>query len=92
MKNLMIVVLSFMFLLAGPANSADSPLKVSFLEACDASPYVDEGSNCMCVYNEVIFKFGEDDASELIPFISGDQEMEKDIKDSLSFISGKCES
>ena len=92
MKTIMIILFLMMFLLAGSASATDSPLKVSFLEACDASPHVDEGSNCMCVFNEVVHKFGKDDAKELIPFINGDLEMEREIGDSLSFIAGKCES
>ena len=91
MKNLALLSVLALFVLSSMAGAADSPLKVSFLEACDNSPHIDEGSSCMCVYNEVIHQFGEDDAMELIPFVNGDQEMEKEVGDSLAFIGGKCE-
>lgn len=89
MRSLIVVSLTVLFLIS--ANASASSLKEGFLEACDASPYIDEGSNCMCVFNEVVHQFGEDDAKELIPFVSGEQEMEKEVGDSLAFIAGKCE-
>jgi len=91
MKRLIVVGLSVFFVFIMTASAAEASLKEGFLEACDASPYIDEGSDCMCVFNEVVHQFGEDDAKELIPFVSGDQEMEKEVQDSLSFIAGKCE-
>ena len=85
----LVIVSSFVVLLF--SMSANASLKEGFLEACDSSPHIDEGSDCMCVFNEVVHQFGEDDAKELIPFVSGDQEMEKEVGDSLNFIAGKCE-
>ena len=92
MKRIMVVLVSALFLFSTSVSAEESELQINFLQACDSSPVIGEGSNCMCVFNEVVHKFGNDDAKELIPFISGDQEMEKDIGDSLNYIAGKCES
>jgi len=80
-----------LILLCTATNVSGTEVKTAFLEACDASPHIDEGSNCSCVYNEVVHQFGESDAEELIPFINGDKALDSEINDALSFISGKCE-
>jgi len=72
-------------------NVAAEPTKTAFLEACDASPHIDEMSDCTCVYNEANHSFG-DEIADLIPYIEGSEQMDKDIRSALNFISGKCES
>jgi len=77
--------------MSSSAFTSDSPLKTNFLLACDSSPHIDESSDCTCIFNEVIHQFGDEDAAELIPIISGNETIEKSISDSISFISGQCE-
>jgi len=90
MKIVNVIFLVFLLSMLGTANANDA-LKNNFLEACESSPHVDESSDCVCVFNEVVHQFGAQDAEELVVFIKGEEVMEKEVSDSLSFISGKCE-
>jgi len=66
-------------------------LKEPFIEICEGSPFVEDGTDCACVYNEVVFQFGADDAEVLMPMISGDEKMDAEVQSSFSFIVGKCD-
>jgi len=91
MKRLQLAGFSLLFLFAGSVNASNSLLKMSFLDACSASPYVEEMSDCGCVFNEVVNQYGNKDTQNLISYIRGEEKRERKISDSVLFISGKCE-
>lgn len=65
--------------------------KTSFLEACSSSPYIDETSDCLCIFNEVTHSFGSDDLPEIISYVEGSVDMDSEVRGAINFISGKCE-
>ena len=91
MKRTISLLLPIAALLLSLSAFADDSMKDNFMEACGSSPYIGEGSNCACIYNEVKFNFGKDDIPELLTFIDGSATMDKEVKDAIAFIAGKCE-